>query len=200
MHCEVTSMNFKELLLRAQAGDQRAQEKLLSLYQPLLMKESVVNGFFDEDVYQELFDKHKYIIYGYKIAIDSLCARPLKSRGAGLGPVTEGILALHTLWRRHRDAGRSHGLYVLAGAAVCLLAVFLLIAWCCAGGRNLLRAAVRKNTSTCRGCEKLLLEPSGTEGTFRTLFLRPYTPASFGNCSRSCQSGARGQRNILYEK
>ena len=47
-------MNFKELLLRAQAGDQRAQEKLLLLYQPLLMKESVVNGFFDEDVYQEL--------------------------------------------------------------------------------------------------------------------------------------------------
>lgn len=47
-------MNFKELLLRAQAGDQRAQEKLLSLYQPLLMKESVVNGLFDEDVYQEL--------------------------------------------------------------------------------------------------------------------------------------------------
>ena len=47
-------MNFKELMLRAQAGDQRAQEKLLSLYQPLLMKESVVNGLFDEDVYQEL--------------------------------------------------------------------------------------------------------------------------------------------------
>ena len=47
-------MNFKELLLRAQAGDQRAQEKLLSLYQPLLMKESMVNGLFDEDVYQEL--------------------------------------------------------------------------------------------------------------------------------------------------
>ena len=47
-------MNFKELLLRAQVGDQRAQEKLLSLYQPLLMKESVVNGLFDEDVYQEL--------------------------------------------------------------------------------------------------------------------------------------------------
>ena len=47
-------LNFKELLLRAQAGEQRAQEKLLLLYQPLLMKESVVNGFFDEDVYQEL--------------------------------------------------------------------------------------------------------------------------------------------------
>ena len=47
-------MNFKELLLRKQADDQQAKEKLLSLYQPLLMKEAVINGVFDEDVYQEL--------------------------------------------------------------------------------------------------------------------------------------------------
>ncbi len=47
-------MNFKELLLRAQADDQLAKEKLLSLYQPLLMKEAVINGVFDEDVYQEM--------------------------------------------------------------------------------------------------------------------------------------------------
>lgn len=47
-------MNFKELLIRAQADDQQAKEKLLSLYQPLLMKEAVINGVFDEDVYQEL--------------------------------------------------------------------------------------------------------------------------------------------------
>lgn len=48
------TLNFKELLLRAQAGDLQAQEKILSLYQPLLMKESVVSGIFDEDLYQEL--------------------------------------------------------------------------------------------------------------------------------------------------
>ena len=47
-------MEFEELLLRAQANDQWAKETLLSLYQPLLMKESVVNGVFDEDLYQEL--------------------------------------------------------------------------------------------------------------------------------------------------
>ena len=50
----MTSTNFKELLLWAQADDQQAKEKLLSLYQPLLMKEAVINGVFDEDVYQEL--------------------------------------------------------------------------------------------------------------------------------------------------
>ena len=47
-------MNFKELLLRAQADDQQAKEKLLSCYQPLLMKEAGINGVFDEDVDQEL--------------------------------------------------------------------------------------------------------------------------------------------------
>ena len=47
-------MDFKELLIRAQAGDPQAKEKILALYQPLLMKESVVNGGFDEDVHQEL--------------------------------------------------------------------------------------------------------------------------------------------------
>ena len=47
-------MDFKELLIRAQADDPQAKEKLLTLYQPLLMKASVVNGVFDEDIYQEL--------------------------------------------------------------------------------------------------------------------------------------------------
>ncbi len=45
-------MDFKELLLRAQGGNPRAKEEILSLYQPLLLKESMVHGFFDEDVYQ----------------------------------------------------------------------------------------------------------------------------------------------------
>lgn len=47
-------MDFKELLIRAQSDDQQAKEKIVILYQPLLTKESVVNGAFDEDLYQEL--------------------------------------------------------------------------------------------------------------------------------------------------
>ncbi len=35
-------------------GDQRAKEMIVSLYQPLLATEAVVNGVFDEDLYQEL--------------------------------------------------------------------------------------------------------------------------------------------------
>ena len=47
-------MEFKELLIRAKRAEQSAQEKLLEMYRPLLMKESIVEGIFDEDLYQEL--------------------------------------------------------------------------------------------------------------------------------------------------
>jgi len=47
-------MTFKELLVQAKAGDQSAIENLLLMYQPLLLKESIVDGVLDEDLYQEL--------------------------------------------------------------------------------------------------------------------------------------------------
>ena len=47
-------MNFKQLLLLAQSGDKRAQEELLEQYRPLLVRESIHQGIFDEDLYQEL--------------------------------------------------------------------------------------------------------------------------------------------------
>ena len=47
-------MNFKELLLQAKFGDRTATTELLMLYQPLLLKESIIDGIHDEDLYQEL--------------------------------------------------------------------------------------------------------------------------------------------------
>ena len=47
-------MNFRELLILAKANHPQAMETLLSMYRPLLMKEAVVNGTFDVDLYQEL--------------------------------------------------------------------------------------------------------------------------------------------------
>lgn len=47
-------MSFKELLIRAKDGSHEAEEEILRLYRPLLMKESIQNGVFDEDLYQEL--------------------------------------------------------------------------------------------------------------------------------------------------
>ena len=46
-------MNFLELLICAKAGDNEAAESILTMYQPILVKESVLDGALDEDLYQE---------------------------------------------------------------------------------------------------------------------------------------------------
>ena len=43
-------MNFEEVLYRAQTGDKEAVLQILEM----LIKNSLVNGRFDEDLYQEL--------------------------------------------------------------------------------------------------------------------------------------------------
>ena len=45
---------FKNTLLLAQQGNEMAMEKLLSRYDPLLKKCSIIQGHFDEDLYQSL--------------------------------------------------------------------------------------------------------------------------------------------------
>ena len=47
-------LNFKELIIRAKRGENSAIEELLDMYRLLLTKESIVEGVFDEDLYQEL--------------------------------------------------------------------------------------------------------------------------------------------------
>jgi len=47
-------MSFKELLMQAKAGDLEAVSKILYMYRPLLLKQSLVDGVFDEDLFQEL--------------------------------------------------------------------------------------------------------------------------------------------------
>ncbi len=47
-------MRFKDLLLRAKFGEENAVTELLMMYRPLLLRESIVEGMFDEDLYQEL--------------------------------------------------------------------------------------------------------------------------------------------------
>lgn len=46
-------MNFKDLLLQAKQGNEAAVELLLEMYRPLLIKGAILNGHFDEDLYQE---------------------------------------------------------------------------------------------------------------------------------------------------
>lgn len=40
-------MNFYELLILAKSGDDLANEKILAMYQPLLTKESVIDGVWE---------------------------------------------------------------------------------------------------------------------------------------------------------
>ncbi|TCO82899.1 helix-turn-helix protein [Frisingicoccus caecimuris] len=47
-------MEFEEILFRAKMNDKQAIEQIVEMYRPLLIKNALVNGIFDEDLYQEL--------------------------------------------------------------------------------------------------------------------------------------------------
>lgn len=46
-------MSFRDILLRAKLGDETAKLMLLEQYKPLLIKYAIINGQFNEDLYQE---------------------------------------------------------------------------------------------------------------------------------------------------
>ena len=47
-------MEFDELLFRVKMNDKQAIEQITEIYRPLIIKNALVNGVFDEDLYQEL--------------------------------------------------------------------------------------------------------------------------------------------------
>ena len=47
-------MSFYEKLVRAKQGEAMAIEEIFMMYRPLLIKEAISYGVFDEDLYQEL--------------------------------------------------------------------------------------------------------------------------------------------------
>lgn len=47
-------MSFKDLLTLAKLGDCESMETLLEIYRPLMLKEAIIDGIFDEDLFQEL--------------------------------------------------------------------------------------------------------------------------------------------------
>lgn len=47
-------VTFRELLLRAKLREKEAVLEILEKYRPLMLKISMVQGKFDEDLYQEL--------------------------------------------------------------------------------------------------------------------------------------------------
>lgn len=47
-------MQFSDLLYQANKGDKGAVEQIIEMYRPLLIKNALIEGVFDEDLYQEL--------------------------------------------------------------------------------------------------------------------------------------------------
>lgn len=60
-------MNFERLLLKAKEGNADAVLKILEIYKPLLIKNAIVNGRFDEDLYQELVSTLLQCIQRFRI-------------------------------------------------------------------------------------------------------------------------------------
>lgn len=48
-------MNFEKLLISAKNNDESTIYQLIEMYKPLLLKESIINEVFDEDLYQVLW-------------------------------------------------------------------------------------------------------------------------------------------------
>lgn len=47
-------MEFEEILYRAQMGNKQAVEQIVEMYQPLLIKNALVDGAFDKELHQDL--------------------------------------------------------------------------------------------------------------------------------------------------
>ena len=60
-------IKLEETIKMRADSENEAQETLLEMYQPLLSKEAIVDGVFDEDLYQELCFKFICCIEKFEI-------------------------------------------------------------------------------------------------------------------------------------
>lgn len=60
-------MTFEVLLRQAQEGNTAAITEIWEMYKPLLIKNAIVEGVFDEDLYQELVKVLLLCIQRYQI-------------------------------------------------------------------------------------------------------------------------------------
>ena len=51
---KLSNNEFREILVRAQAGDNETMTDILEMYMPLINKHSFVNGKLDEDLRQNI--------------------------------------------------------------------------------------------------------------------------------------------------
>lgn len=60
-------MNFEITLMRAKEGNHAAILEILEMYKPLLIKNAIVEGIFDEDLYQELISTLLFCIKRFRV-------------------------------------------------------------------------------------------------------------------------------------
>ncbi|MCI8363072.1 MAG: helix-turn-helix domain-containing protein [Clostridia bacterium] len=46
-------MEFEEILFRAKHGDKKSVERILEMFRPMLIRNALIKGVFEEDLYQE---------------------------------------------------------------------------------------------------------------------------------------------------
>lgn len=59
-------MKFDDLLSRAKYSDKKAMMEIVEMYRPLMVKNAIVDGHFDEDLYQEF-------VYTILLCINKFC-------------------------------------------------------------------------------------------------------------------------------
>ena len=47
-------MEFEKILFRAQQGETQSIEQIIEMFRPMLIRNALVKGGFDDDLYQEL--------------------------------------------------------------------------------------------------------------------------------------------------
>lgn len=60
-------MEFEMILQKAKEGNQAAMMEIVEMYKPLPIKNAIVKGIFDEDLYQELVKVLLFCIKRYRI-------------------------------------------------------------------------------------------------------------------------------------
>ena len=60
-------MNFEKVLMQAKEGDSDAILEIIETYKQLLIRNAIVNGRFDEDLYQELVSELLQCIQRFRI-------------------------------------------------------------------------------------------------------------------------------------
>ena len=60
-------MEFEDILFHAKHGCQESMNKIVEIYSPMLIRYSMINGYFDEDLYQELLVEVLKCIHYFKV-------------------------------------------------------------------------------------------------------------------------------------